>query len=203
LSTPSPQPGEGGIDAGTLTHVDEHGRAHMVDITAKPLTQRVAIAKCAVVTAADASQALGETPDGLDVVQAARLAGIQAAKQTSWLIPLCHPIRIDGVTVDVTIHMHRIEITVVTEIVARTGVEMEALTACAVAALTIVKALSTVDREASIEDLTLWHKSGGRSGDWERSGPEGRLTSTATPPATRNAVSSDTARVAIEGPGSV
>jgi cyclic pyranopterin phosphate synthase len=80
---------------------------------------------------------------------------------------------------------------------------MEALTACAVAALTIVKALSTVDREASIEDLTLWHKSGGRSGDWERSGPEGRLTSTATPPATRNAVSSDTARVAIEGPGSV
>jgi cyclic pyranopterin phosphate synthase len=109
-------------------------------------------------------------------VEGARFAGIQAAKQTSSLIPLCHPIRIDGVRVDVTLGVHRIEISAVAEIVERTGVEMEALTACAFAALTLVGALMEVDPEASLEELTLWHKSGGRSGDWERQGPEGRLT---------------------------
>jgi cyclic pyranopterin phosphate synthase len=119
---------------------------------------------------------LGERPDGLDAVEGARFAGIQAAKQTALLIPLCHPIHIDRVTVDVTVEVHKIEISAVTEIVERTGVEMEALTACAIAALTLIKALVHADPEASIEDLTLWHKSGGRSGDWVRSGPEGRLT---------------------------
>jgi cyclic pyranopterin phosphate synthase len=127
---------------------------------------------------------LGEGPDGLDAVEGARFAGIQAAKQTALLIPLCHPIRIDRVTVDVTVDVHRVEISAVTEIVERTGVEMEALTACAVAALTLIKALFHADPEASIEDLTLWHKSGGRSGDWVRSGPESRLTRSAAPATT-------------------
>jgi cyclic pyranopterin monophosphate synthase len=154
----------------------------MVDVTAKPLTRRIALARCVVMTSADATKVLGDGPNGLDAVEGARFAGIQAAKQTSSLIPLCHPIRIDGVAVDVVVDVHRIEISAITEIVERTGVEMEALTACAVAALTIVTTLMPVDPDASIEELTLWHKSGGRSGDWERNGPEGRLTR--TPPLT-------------------
>ena len=154
----------------------------MVDVTDKPLTRRVALAKCAVMTTVDAIKVLRENPEGLDVVEGARFAGIQAAKQTASLIPLCHPIRLDRVTVEVTVGVHKIEISAVTEIVERTGVEMEALTACAVAALTVVKALIHADPEASIEELTLWHKSGGRSGHWERKGPGGPLTRSPAPP---------------------
>jgi cyclic pyranopterin monophosphate synthase len=157
----------------------------MVDVMDKPLTRRVALAKCVVVTSADARKVLGEAPDGLEAVQGARFAGMQAAKQTSSLIPLCHPILIDRVAVDVVVEAHRIEISAVTEIVERTGVEMEALTACAVAALTVITALISVDPEASIEELTLWHKSGGRSGNWERSGPETRLTRNDSPAPTK------------------
>jgi cyclic pyranopterin monophosphate synthase len=184
VSTPPAPSGPSGRDGGSLTHIDEHGRARMVDVMAKPLTRRVALARCAVVTVADATKVLSERPDGLDSVEGARFAGIQAAKQTSSLIPLCHPIRIDRVAVEVAVDMHRIEITAVTEIVERTGVEMEALTACAVAALTLVEALIHADPEVSIEELTLWHKSGGRSGDWERNGPEGRLTQSRAPATT-------------------
>jgi cyclic pyranopterin monophosphate synthase len=153
----------------------------MVDVMAKALTRRVALARCTVVTGADATKVLTEAPYGLNVAEGARFAGIRAAKQTASLIPLCHPIHIDGVRVDVIVDVHRIEISAVTEIVERTGVEMEALTSCAVAALTLVKALIDVDPEASIEELTLWHKSGGRSGTWERHGPGGRLTRTLAP----------------------
>jgi cyclic pyranopterin monophosphate synthase len=181
VSTPPAAPDPSGRDGDSLTHIDEHGRARMVDVMAKPLTRRVALARCAVVTAADATKVLRESPDGLDVVEGARFAGIQAAKQTALLIPLCHPIRIDRVRVDVAVDVHRIEISAVTEIVERTGVEMEALTACAVAALTLIKALIHADPEASIEELTLWHKSGGRSGDWVRNGPEDRLTQSLAP----------------------
>jgi cyclic pyranopterin phosphate synthase len=176
MSTPPGGAGPGGPGGGALTHIDERGRARMVDVTAKPLTRRVAVAKCVVVTSADATKALRRSPDGLDTVEGARFAGIQAAKQTASLIPLCHPIRLDRVTVDVVVDVHRIEISAVTEIVERTGVEMEALTACAIAALTIVTNLLPADPGASVEELTLWHKSGGRSGNWERNGPEGRLT---------------------------
>ncbi len=158
--------------AGTLTHLDEQGRAHMVDVTAKPLTRRIAVARCAVVTTVDAVAALGDIGKGVDPVEAARVAGIQGAKQTSSLVPLCHTIRVDHVSVDVKVSTHRIEITAVTEIVERTGVEMEALTACAVAALTLVFSLLELDPEVSVEELTLWHKSGGRSGDWQRSEPD-------------------------------
>ncbi len=159
-----------------LTHLDEHGRARMVDVTAKPLTNRVAVARCVVCTVADTAVVLAVGADGMDVVEAARVAGIQAAKQTSSLIPLCHPIRIDRVTVEVVVHAHRCEVSATAQIVERTGVEMEALTACAFAALTLVTAFAEVDPETSIEDLTLWHKSGGRSGDWHRDGPDEQLT---------------------------
>ena len=155
--------------AGALTHLDEQGRARMVDVTAKPLTRRLAVARCAVITKVDAVEALGDTRHGIDPVEAARVAGIQAAKQTSSLVPLCHSIRVDRVSVDVDMSPHRIEITAVTEIVERTGVEMEALTACAVAGLTLVCSLLELDPDVSMEELTLWHKSGGRSGDWQRS----------------------------------
>ena len=162
-------PPDGGADAaGRLTHLDEHGRARMVDVTAKPRTARLAVAvrgrhhrrrRCRVRDACD----------GMDPVEAARVAGMQAAKQTSSLIPLCHPIRIDRVSVDVEVTAHRVEITAVTEIVERTGVEMEALTACAIAGLSLVGGLLDCDPDASVEELTLWHKSGGRSGEWQRS----------------------------------
>jgi cyclic pyranopterin monophosphate synthase len=159
-----------------LTHIDEHGRARMVDVTGKPLTHRVAVAKCAVTTSADVERVLAETPDGLNVIEAARIAGIQAAKCTASLIPLCHSIRIDQVSVEVIVGRHRIDISSVTAITERTGVEMEALTSCAAAALTLIKCLLDVDPEASIEDLTIWQKSGGRSGEWLRSSPDEQLT---------------------------
>lgn len=194
MTAPRAEPGVSGDASGALTHIDESGRARMVDVTAKPLTRRVALARCVVVTAADATKSLGDASDGLDAVEGARFAGIQAAKQTSSLIPLCHPIRIDRVVVDVVVDVHRIEISVLTEIVERTGVEMEALTACAVTALTVVTALLHVDPEASIEDLTLWHKSGGRSGKWERNGPDGLLTRTDEPVVTTRVASDNIGR---------
>lgn len=167
-----------------LTHLDEHGHARMVNITAKPLTHRVAVARCAVVTTVDAVVALGETRDGIDPVEAARVAGVQGAKQTSSLIPLCHPIYVDRVSVDIHVTAHRIEITAVAEIVERTGVEMEALTACAVAGLNLIDSLLELDPDALLDELTLWHKSGGRSGEWQRNGPPGhRDGPTASPTA--------------------
>jgi cyclic pyranopterin phosphate synthase len=159
-----------GSEATDLTHIDQQGHARMVDVTAKPLTRRVAVAKCLVVTSADVSMVLAQSPDGLDIIETARIAGVQGAKQTSALIPLCHSIRIDRVTVDLEVQAHGIEVCATTEIIERTGVEMEALTACALAAVSLVKAFSHADPSASIEDLTLWHKSGGRSGTWQRGG---------------------------------
>jgi cyclic pyranopterin monophosphate synthase len=181
MTPPPVEPGDGESTAGTLTHIDEHGRARMVDVTAKALTRRVAIAKCFVVAHVDIAHVLGEASDGLSVVEAARFAGIQAAKQTASLIPLCHPIRIDRVAVDVVIAGPRVEISAVTEIIERTGVEMEALTACSVAALTVCTALIDADPDVSIEELTLWHKSGGRSGNWERNDVDGRMTRNSPP----------------------
>jgi cyclic pyranopterin phosphate synthase len=168
-----------GNEESGLTHIDEQGRARMVDVTQKPLTRRVALAKCVVATEVGTARALSASEEGLDIVEAARFAGIQAAKQTASLIPLCHPIRIDRVSVDIVVETHRFSVSAITEIVERTGVEMEALTACAVAALTLFHALLEVDPSASIEALTLWRKSGGRSGVWERTGPEGRMTHSA------------------------
>ncbi len=179
----STQPDDKTRTAGTLTHLDDQGRARMVDVTAKPLTRRLAVARCAVITKVDAVEALGDTRHRLDPVEAARVAGTQAAKQTSSLVPLCHSIRVDQVSVAVEISPHRIEITAITEIIERTGVEMEALTACAVAGLTLVCSLLELDPDVSMEELTLWHKSGGRSGEWHRSTPDARRDLQKTPPA--------------------
>jgi cyclic pyranopterin phosphate synthase len=171
MTTPSSSSGSGNggeIEQSELSHIDDQGRARMVDVTAKPLTERVALARCWIVTSADAVQVLGERQDGLDVVEASRCAGVQAAKQAATLIPLCHPIRIDRVVVDIRVEQHDIEISAVAEVMERTGVEIEALTACVVCALALLQPLMDVDPQASIEGLALWHKSGGRSGTWER-----------------------------------
>jgi cyclic pyranopterin phosphate synthase len=165
VATPA---GESG-SSDRLTHVDEHGKAHMVDVTGKPLTRRVAEARCLVRTTADVASVLADPPGGADLIETARFAGILAAKQTSSLIPLCHPIRIDGVRVDIEVAADGIGVTAVAEITDRTGVEMEALTACAVAALVLIQPLLAVDSSASVEALTLWYKAGGRSGTWRRS----------------------------------
>ena len=159
----APPPG-----APRLTHIDEHGRARMVDVSGKPVTRRVAEARCSVRSGGDVAAVLARPPGGADLVETARIAGIMAAKRTPTLIPLCHPLLLDGVEVDVAVVADGFAVRAVTSVAERTGVEMEALTACAAAALVLVQALLDVDPSASVEDLTLWHKSGGRSGVWER-----------------------------------
>jgi cyclic pyranopterin phosphate synthase len=150
-----------------LTHVDEHGKAHMVDVTAKAPTLRIAEARCSVRTTADVTEVLAD-PTGPDLLEAARFTGILAAKRASSLIPLCHPIRIDGVAVDVQQASDGFRIIAEAVATDRTGVEMEALTACAAAALVLFQPLLDVDPLTSIEGLTLWRKTGGRSGTWQR-----------------------------------
>jgi cyclic pyranopterin monophosphate synthase len=165
-------PEVGVTDARGLTHVDEHGKAHMVDVTGKSATHRLAEARCLVHTVADVDRLVLLTPDLLASV---RFAGIMAAKRTSELIPLCHPIRLDGIDVGVRPLPDGFAVAAVAAVIDKTGVEMEALTACTAAALVLVHALWAVDPLASVEELTLWHKSGGRSGTWER-GADGNRT---------------------------
>jgi cyclic pyranopterin phosphate synthase len=153
---------------GRLTHVDEQGKAHMVDITGKPPTLRIAEARCRVQTTADPAAVPADTWAGTDLVETARVAGILAAKKVPSLIPLCHSIRIDAVQVDVSVVADGFEVVAVAEVTERTGVEMEALTACATAALVLLQSALDADPFASIEGLTLWRKSGGRSGSWRR-----------------------------------
>jgi len=163
-------PVDGPSPVAHLTHVDEHGKAHMVDVTGKPATRRVAEARCSVRASADAAAAIGA-----DLVEEARISGIMAAKRTSTLLPLCHPIPIDGMTVDVVRYPGGLRVSAVAEVTERTGVEMEALTACAVAGLVLIQPLLALDPQTSIEELTLWSKRGGRSGDWQRS-EDGRMS---------------------------
>jgi cyclic pyranopterin monophosphate synthase len=151
-----------------LTHVDEHGKARMVDVSGKPVTRRVAEARCSVRSTGNVASVLDRPPGGADLVETARIAGIMAAKRTPTLVPLCHPLLLDGFAVDVAVVPGGFAVRAVTSVAERTGVEMEALTACAAAALVLVQALLDIDPCASVEDLTLWHKSGGRSGVWER-----------------------------------
>ncbi len=166
-------PPEGVTSSGSgLTHVDKHGKAHMVDVTGKPATHRLAEARCLVRTGADVDRLLSKTTGAPDLLASARYAGIMAAKRTSVLIPLCHPIRLDGIDVGVRQRAGGFEVVAVAAIIEKTGVEMEALTACTTAALVLLHALWTIDPLASVDDLTLWHKSGGRSGVWQR-GPAG------------------------------
>ena len=140
----------------------------MVDVTGKSVTRRVAEARCSVRSVGDVPGVLARPPGGTDLVETARIAGIMAAKRTPTLVPLCHPLLLDGFEVDVTVLDDGFAVRAITSVADRTGVEMEALTACAAAALVLVQALLEVDPCASVEDLTLWHKSGGRSGVWDR-----------------------------------
>ena len=155
-----------------FTHLDEKGQARMVDVTPKESTRRIGTARARVSMSADTAQAIraGVVGKG-DVLAVARIAGIQGAKRTSDLIPLCHPIMIGSAEVNFEIGESWIDIETTVETVGPTGVEMEALTACSVAALTIYDMCKARDRGMTVESLGLWHKAGGRSGDWHREDP--------------------------------
>ena len=142
----------------------------MVDVSSKDSTRRRAVARCKVVMNVETLTALshGSVAKG-DVLAVARVAAIQAAKRTSDTIPLCHPIPITSITVDFELGDDHVGVEAAVETLDRTGVEMEALHACSVAALTIYDMCKSVDRQMVIADLALWHKSGGRSGVYERS----------------------------------
>jgi len=154
-----------------LTHLDEHGAARMVDVGDKPATARRAVARAVVrmTPATAAAVAAGDAPKG-DVLGTARIAGIQAAKRTGELIPLCHPLGLDHVDVDAAVDAAAGTVTLVAEasLTARTGVEMEAMTAAAVAALTVYDMVKGLERGVAIEEVVLLEKSGGRSGTWRR-----------------------------------
>ena len=152
-----------------LTHVDEAGAARMVDVSAKDVTARRAVAAGRVVTTRDVIDLLRE--DGLpkgDALAVARLAGIMGAKRTPDLIPLCHPIGLHGVVVELTLTDTTVEITATTKTADRTGVEMEALTSVATAGLTMIDMIKAVDPAASIEAVRVLRKEGGKTGDWVR-----------------------------------
>ncbi len=152
-----------------LTHIDPLGRARMVDVTPKEATHRRAVARCKVfmrpeTTSKVASNAMSKG----DVLGAARIAGIQAAKRTADLIPLCHPLLVGSVAINFDIRDDWVEVESQVDTVDRTGVEMEALTACSIAALTIYDMCKSADRSMVIGELALWEKTGGRSGLWRR-----------------------------------
>jgi cyclic pyranopterin phosphate synthase len=155
-----------------LTHLDETGRARMVDVGDKPATDRRAVARAVIrVTPETAALvAAGDAPKG-DVLSVARIAGIQGGKRTSELIPLCHPLVLSFLGIEASIDVDAGEITIVAEArtTGPTGVEMEALTAASVAALTVYDMVKGVERGAEIRSVALESKSGGRSGEWKRS----------------------------------
>ena len=152
-----------------LTHLDADGHARMVDVGDKDVTRRRAVATCTVTMAAATAEAVrSQSMKKGDVLAVARVAGIQAAKRTADLIPLCHPLMLSHVSVELSVGDDHVAIRAVVEVVDRTGVEMEALTACSVAALTVYDMCKAIDREMAITDLVLDEKSGGRSGDYRR-----------------------------------
>lgn len=156
----------------TLTHFDAEGQARMVDVSPKPETHRVAVATGRVIMKPSTAKlvAQGEMSKG-DVLGIARVAGIQGIKRTSDLIPLCHPLRISGVDIEMTVKTSSpagVSIRAEVQAVDRTGVEMEALTAVSVAALTIYDMCKAVDRGMRIEAVQLEEKLGGKSGHWKR-----------------------------------
>ncbi|MFZ5788159.1 MAG: cyclic pyranopterin monophosphate synthase MoaC [Acidobacteriota bacterium] len=152
-----------------LTHIDERGRARMVDVGRKEPTRRAAVASARVETRADVVEAIraGAVAKG-DVLAVARIAGIMAAKRTAELVPLCHPLRLDSVTVDLTLGDTTVAVSARVEAFDRTGVEMEALTAASVAALTVYDMCKALDRSMTIAAVRLEEKSGGRSGAFVR-----------------------------------
>lgn len=161
-----------------FSHLDDSGNARMVDVSGKEATKRRAVARATVLTTSAVAAAIadGSMKKG-DVLGVARVAGIQAAKRTSDLVPLCHPLPITSVSVDLSVEpapagqpagTAAIRIEVAVETVGQTGVEMEALTAASVAALTVYDMCKSADKSMTITDVALWEKSGGRSGDYRR-----------------------------------
>jgi cyclic pyranopterin phosphate synthase len=152
-----------------LTHLDPLGRARMVDVTPKEATHRRAIARCRVFMQPETANLVAnrEVKKG-DVLAVARVAGIQAAKRAADLIPLCHPLLVGAVSVNFELGDDYVEVEAQVDTVDRTGVEMEAMTAASVAALTVYDMCKSADRSMSIGELTLWEKTGGRSGTYRR-----------------------------------
>lgn len=157
------------LDTVELTHVDESGAARMVDVSAKDVTVRTAHAQGRFVTTPDVIALLRR--DGLpkgDALAVARIAGLAGAKRTPDLVPLCHPVALHGVTVDLDVRADSIVIDATTRTADRTGVEMEALTAVVTAGLALYDMVKAVDRSAQLTDVRLLAKAGGRSGEWSR-----------------------------------
>lgn len=152
-----------------FTHLDEAGAARMVDVSGKDVTARTATATGRVSVSSEVVGLLrgGGVPKG-DALAVARIAGIAAAKRTPDLIPLCHPIAIHGVTVDLEVHDDHVAITAVVRTADRTGIEMEALTCVAVAGLALIDMVKAVDPAAAIDDVKLVEKTGGKKGVWRR-----------------------------------
>jgi cyclic pyranopterin phosphate synthase len=152
-----------------LTHLDERGAARMVDIAAKPVTHRRAVASARVLMEGSTLELIagGQVPKG-DVFAVARVAGIMAAKRTSELIPMCHPLALTHVSVDFELEYSAVKITAAAETDGKTGIEMEALTAAAVAGLTIYDMCKAVDRAMVVTDVLLVEKAGGASGHYLR-----------------------------------
>jgi cyclic pyranopterin phosphate synthase len=150
-----------------LTHLDSEGNARMVDVGGKAETRRVAIASGRIRMSTEALVAIrdGQVPKG-DVIAAARIAGIMAAKKTAELIPLCHPLALHAVTVDFAVESDALRATATASLSGRTGVEMEAMTAVSLALLTIYDMAKAVDKAMVIEEVRLLEKRGGKSGDW-------------------------------------
>jgi cyclic pyranopterin monophosphate synthase len=150
-----------------LTHLDESGAAHMIDVSAKADTIREAVAEGQITMSAKALAAIreGSAKKG-DVLAAARIAGIMAAKKTADLIPLCHPLMLTKVSMDFTIEADGVRVTALARLSGQTGVEMEALTAASVALLTIYDMAKALDKGMVISGIQLLSKTGGKSGDW-------------------------------------
>ena len=157
-----------------LSHIDASGQAAMVDVSAKPPTRRTAIASAFVELSAAVLSALPSNPKG-NPLEVARFAGIQAAKRTADLIPMCHPLALTHIEVQAQIVAGGVRITSTASTTGPTGVEMEALTAAAVAALTVYDMTKALDKAIVIREIRLESKSGGKSGDFSRSGGQRRL----------------------------
>lgn len=165
--------GSGDGTSETLTHIDATGAAHMVDVAAKDSSVRTARASGRVLVSARVVELLrGEGVPKGDALSVARIAGIMGAKRTPDLVPLCHPVALHGVSVELTVAEDAVEISATVRTADRTGVEMEALTAVSVAALTVVDMVKAVDRGAVLDAIRVEEKAGGRSGTWQRGEPD-------------------------------
>lgn len=157
------------MSSGNLSHINDKGEANMVDTSGKEISVRIAIATGKVTMKSEVLNAIasGQTPKG-DVLATARIAGIMGAKKTSELIPLCHPIALNKVEIDLRIESDGVAIQATAKTTDRTGVEMEALTAVSVAGLTLIDMIKAMDPHVSINAVQVESKSGGKTGDWQR-----------------------------------